>query len=89
MQAYSHRLPQRHAGEPQRMRDILVEWLAQYQRRFPQAKITVIETPESAAVEPGLFDAAAASVGLPLLRSSETRPCRRSADRIGACDTRW
>jgi hypothetical protein len=49
-------LRQRHAGEPLQMRDILAELLAQYQSRFPDAPITVIETPEVQDVDPDGVD---------------------------------
>ncbi len=68
MQDYLYRLHQPHGGEPRRIGDILVELLAQYESRFPGAKITVIETPEALGAEPCVFHPAAASVAEPLLR---------------------
>ncbi len=35
-------------AEPQRIGDILEELLAQYERRFPGVRITVVETPATA-----------------------------------------
>jgi hypothetical protein len=50
------------------MSDILVELLAQYESRFPGVKITVLETADVLATEPYVFDPAAASQSLYLLR---------------------
>jgi hypothetical protein len=36
------------SGEPQRIGAILAELLAQYQSRFPEARIAVVETPVAA-----------------------------------------
>lgn len=37
-------------GGPQRIDAILADFLAQYQARFPEARIAVVETPVVAAV---------------------------------------
>jgi hypothetical protein len=63
-----HRVQPLHSDGPRRLNDILVELLAQYQSRFPNAPITVIETADVRAAEPYVFDPAAASQALSLLR---------------------
>jgi hypothetical protein len=35
----------RRGGDPQRIGDIVAELLAQYEGRFPAAKLTVVQTP--------------------------------------------
>jgi hypothetical protein len=57
MQEYMSPSEQLQRSEPRRIGDILAELLSQYQSRFPNARVAILQTRQSLVAEPYASDA--------------------------------